>query len=140
MSDAESQKLHDSISNTYRSFVTKVATARRKNYDQIDPLAQGRVWMGSQAKDNGLVDELGGLNEAVARVRKKANLSATGATNLVMFPPRRSLVEFLTNSSAENAVEAYASYHLQSTLGALPGQAALKGGMLRILPFTVSVH
>jgi protease IV len=72
LSDAEKQKLHQGIEATYRSFVTKVATARKKTYDQIDPLAQGRVWMGAQASSNGLVDHLGGLNEARTKRRNNA--------------------------------------------------------------------
>ena len=140
LSDAAHQKLHDEIANTYHSFVTKVAAARKKNYDQIDTLAQGRVWMGTQAQNNGLVDELGGLNEAVARVRKKAHLSPNGDTDLVMFPPRRTLFEFLTNTPPEQAAEAYAFAKVQSHLGNLPGPAALKGGLLNILPFSISVH
>ncbi len=140
LSDAAVQKLHAEIANTYHSFVTKVATARKKNYDQIEPLAQGRVWMGPQAQNNGLVDDLGGLNEAVARVRQKAHLSPNGDTNLVMFPPRRTLLEFLTNTSPEQAVEAYAFSKVQSHLANLPGPAALKGGLLNILPLAISVH
>ena len=81
LSDAGRRKLHESIETTYRSFVGKVAAARKKNYDQIDPLAQGRVWMGEQARQNGLIDELGGLDQAIALVRQKAKLAANGETN-----------------------------------------------------------
>lgn len=140
LSNAAHQKLHDGIEKTYRSFVGKVAAARRRTYDQIDPLAQGRVWMGNQAKENGLVDQLGGLNEAIASVRRKAKLSAGGETNLVMFPPRRSLLEFLTNSSGEQMAEGYAFSKIRSSIPDLPGPAALKGGMLHILPFSLTVH
>ncbi len=140
LSDAARQKLHDSIQKTYQSFVTKVATARRRTYDQIDPLAQGRVWMGNQAKENGLVDELGGLNEAIASVRRKAKLSAGGETNLVMFPPRRSLLEVLTNSAGDQMAEAYAYGKIRSSIPNLPGPAALKGGILRLFPFALSIH
>ena len=86
LSDAGRQKLHESIEATYASFVSKVATARKKSYAQIDPIAQGRVWMGTQALQNGLVDQLGGLNRAIAMVRQRAHLSATGETNLVIYP------------------------------------------------------
>ena len=140
LSDAAHQKLHDSIEKTYHSFVTKVATARRKTIDQIDPLAQGRVWMGNQAKENGLVDQLGGLNEAIASVRRKANLPALGDTNLVMFPPRRTLLEFVTNSSGEQMAETYALRKVRSSMPDLPGPAVLKGGMLHVLPFSLSVY
>lgn len=139
LSDAAQQKLHDQISRTYRSFVTKVAAARRKTYDQIDPLAQGRVWMGTQAKDNGLVDALGGLNEAISSVRRKARLSDSGDTDLVMFPPRRSLLEYLTSSPAEQVAEDYASSKIRAKVN-LPGSAAMRGGLLQVMPFSVTIH
>jgi protease-4 len=145
LSDAARQKLHDSIEATYRSFVTKVAASRRKTYDQIDQLAQGRVWMGAQARQNALVDETGGVDEAVAFIRKKAKLPAGGDTNLVMFPPRRSLLDILTNSSSESITEAVAWSKIHSIApglpdAVLPSPALLKGGVLRILPYQLSIQ
>ena len=61
----ERQMLRDGIDESYRDFVGKVAEARHRNFGDIEPLAQGRVWLGSQAKTNGLVDELGGLDTAI---------------------------------------------------------------------------
>ncbi len=140
LSDAARQKLHDSIEATYKSFVSKVASARRKTYDQIDPIAQGRVWMGAQARQNGLVDQLGGLDQAIALVRKRAKLSAGGETNLITFPPRRSLIDILTNSSPDALETAIAGSKIRKALPGLPSQALLKGGMLRILPYRLTVQ
>ncbi len=140
LSDAARQKLHESIEATYKLFVGKVATARKKAYDQIDPIAQGRVWMGSQARQNGLVDQLGGLDQAVATVRQKAHLPPTGDTNLVMFPPRRSLLEALTSSSPESLQDSAAESKIRQLLPALPSRVLLKGGMLRILPYELNIH
>jgi protease IV len=139
LSDAAKQKLHDSIQATYRSFVSKVAASRKKTYDQIDPLAQGRVWMGAQARQNGLVDELGGLDDAVALVRKRAKLSPSGDTNLVMYPPRRSLLDVLMNSP-ETSLEAVADVKLRQIVPGLPSQSFFNGGMLRIMPYKLIVH
>lgn len=140
LSDAGYQKLHDSIQSTYRSFVGKVASARRKSYDQVDPLAQGRVWMGAQAKQNGLVDELGGLNEAIASIRRRAKLPAGGETNLVMFPPRRSLLQALSAAQSDGGSEAALWNRVRAHIPGLPGPAALKGGMLEILPYKLVVQ
>lgn len=140
LSDAAKQKLHESIEATYRAFVTKVASARKKTYAQIDPLAQGRVWMGAQAHDNGLIDELGGLDEAVSLIRKRANLSPSGATNLVLYPPRRTLFELLTESSPENIESAAAEDRIRTVLPGLPDTTLLRGGMLRFLPYRLIVH
>jgi protease-4 len=140
LSDAAQQKLHDSILATYRSFVGKVATARKKNFDQIDAIAQGRVWMGTQARENGLVDELGGLDQAIALIRKKANLSASGDTNLVAYPPRRSLYEVLSNASPDALENSFAESRIRKQFPGLPSRALLEGGMLRMLPYRLSVQ
>jgi protease-4 len=140
LSDAGRQKLHESIEATYKSFVGKVAAARKKTYDQIDPLGQGRVWMGAQAKQNGLVDQLGGLDEAVDIVRKKAGLSATGETNLVMYPPRRSLLEILSNATPETWEEAAAESKIRALMPGLPSRALMTGGMLRLMPYSLNVR
>lgn len=140
LSDAARQKLHESIESTYKLFVTKVASARKRAYDQIDQIAQGRVWMGTQARQNGLVDQLGGLDQAIATVRQKAHLPPTGETNLVMFPPRRSLLEVLANIAPDALQDSVAESKIRQLLPALPSRALLKGGLLRILPYQFDIH
>jgi len=140
LSDAEQQKLHQSIQATYKSFVSKVAAARRKTYDQIDAIAQGRVWMGTQARENGLIDQLGGLDSAVSLIRQRAKLAGTGETDLVVYPPKRSLFDILMGSSKEGMEEAVAERQIRQVLPGLPGQSLLQGGLLRVLPYRLSVH
>ncbi len=140
LSDAGRQKLHESIEATYKSFVGKVAASRKKTYEQIDALAQGHVWMGAQAKDNGLVDQLGGLTEAIDIVRKKAGLSVGGDTNLVMFPARRSLLELLTNASPETLEDAAMERKIRALAPGLPRQSLLHGGVMQIMPYSVTIH
>ncbi len=140
LSDAGRQKLHESILATYKSFVGKVAAARKKNFDQIDALAQGHVWMGEQAKQNGLVDQLGGFDEAITIVRKKAGLSAAGDTNLVLYPPRKSLLEMLSNTTPEAMEDAAMERKIRAVVPGLPSQMLLKGGLLQILPYRLSVR
>ncbi|MEP6941140.1 MAG: S49 family peptidase, partial [Rudaea sp.] len=62
------------IDKGYQSFIGKVAAARGKTPDQINAIARGRVWSGEQAKERGLVDQLGGLREAAAAAAKAASL------------------------------------------------------------------
>ena len=140
LSDAAQAKLHDSILATYRSFVGKVAASRKKTFDQIDSIAQGRVWMGTQARENGLVDDLGGLDQAIALIRKKANLSASGDTNLVPYPARRSLYEILSNATPDALESSYTESRIRKLLPGLPSRALLEGGMLRILPYQLTVQ
>ena len=140
LSNEAQQKLHESIAATYRSFVGKVAQARKKNYDQIDAIGQGRVWMGEQARQNGLVDDLGGFDRAIALVRAKAHLSAGGETNLVLYPPRRSVFEILSNSSPD-AIESFAAERkIRNAVRELPSRTLLEGGMLKILPMQFRIQ
>lgn len=62
------------INKGYRDFITRVGNARNKTPEEIDAVARGRVWSGAQAKESGLVDHLGGLNEAIAAAAKRAHL------------------------------------------------------------------
>jgi protease-4 len=144
LSPAETEKLHESIAATYRSFLTKVAGARRKSIDQVDAIGQGHVWMGMQARDNGLVDELGGLDEAVAYIRGKAKLAAGGETNLVMYPPRRSLFEILAGSSPESLEDSLSESRIRRLVPGLPmgfaGFSFLRGGMMSRMPYSLTVY
>ncbi len=55
----------EGIETVYTTFVTKVAEGRNMTFEEVDEIAQGRVWTGKQALENGLVDELGGLEDAI---------------------------------------------------------------------------
>ena len=67
------------IDKGYRDFTGKVAAARERSVEQIDAVARGRVWTGAQAKERGLVDAFGGLDEAVADAAARAKLGKPGA-------------------------------------------------------------
>jgi protease IV len=133
----ERDKLREGIDESYHDFVTKVATARRRSYQDIDAVAQGRVWLGSQAKDHGLVDELGGLDTALAAVKKKANIPASESVTLTMYPGRRSLLDMLLHrSTPEDMLET----RVAQLIGPMPVRAWLHGGMLSIVPFRIAVR
>ena len=85
--------------STYQAFLERVAEGRKRKVGDIEPLAQGRVWMGAQAKGNGLVDQLGGLDEAIELVRKRANIGAADRIRLVPFPPKRTLFDQIFNAN-----------------------------------------
>jgi ClpP class serine protease len=76
-----------------------VAEGRKRKVSDIEPLAQGRVWMGAQAKGNGLVDQLGGLDQAIELVRQRAKIAPTERIRLVPFPRKRTLFEQIFNSN-----------------------------------------
>ena len=62
------------IRRGYSEFIGKVAQARGKTAEEVDAIAQGRVWSGAQAKERGLVDKLGGLGDAIAAAASRAKL------------------------------------------------------------------
>ncbi|MEP4484075.1 MAG: signal peptide peptidase SppA [Halioglobus sp.] len=64
------------VDHTYRSFVDIVANGRNMTFEQVDAIAQGRVWGAEDALENGLVDALGGLDDAVEAAAQLAGLSA----------------------------------------------------------------
>ncbi|KIX20889.1 protease IV [Flavobacterium sp. 316] len=64
----------ESIENVYATFLNRVATGRKMTTEQVDAIAQGRVWTGTDALKNGLVDELGGLDEALKYAAKIAKI------------------------------------------------------------------
>ena len=75
--DAAFQASADSaIRRLYRSFVTRVAEGRKLPWSDVDAVAQGRVWMGEDALERKLVDEIGGLEEAIAEARRRAGVPA----------------------------------------------------------------
>ncbi len=63
------------IDDIYKTFVNHVAEGRGKTFDEIDAIAQGRVWTGKEALTNGLVDELGSLDDAIAHAATLADLT-----------------------------------------------------------------
>jgi protease-4 len=131
----ERQMLRSGIDESYHDFVSKVADARHRKFEEIEPLAQGRVWLGSQAKSNGLVDELGGLDTAVDMVKAKAKIPASEHVTVVMYPGRRSVIDMLLHRSTDDALES----KIAQVFGPVPFHAWMRGGMLRVMPFWLTV-
>ncbi len=76
MSAAERASQQARINTFYELFLRRVAEGRNMKRDAVDAVGQGRIWTGEQAKERGLVDELGGLRQALAYVRSQAHLDA----------------------------------------------------------------
>jgi protease-4 len=136
LDDEQRAKLRREIETFYKGFVERVAAGRKQSYDKMEPLAQGRVWLGAQAKQNGLVDELGGLDRAIEMVRDRAKISSSEKIILVTYPPKRTVWDVLFNRSDETSqMEA----HLRPVIGRLPWRALAHGGILRLMPFAIDV-
>jgi protease-4 len=96
-SPTERAKVEEQMQATYDLFVSRVAEGRRSSPEKIDAIARGRVWTGQQARDLGLVDELGGLNRAIALAKEHAKLDAAAPVSLVIYPQKRSIVDLVSN-------------------------------------------
>jgi protease-4 len=75
MSDDSRALLQSQIGRGYEEFLQRVSTGRKKTRDQIDSIAQGRVWAGTDAKRLGLVDQLGSFDDAVRSAARRAKLT-----------------------------------------------------------------
>ncbi|MFA5908300.1 MAG: signal peptide peptidase SppA [Vicinamibacterales bacterium] len=94
-SPEERTKIQESMQSVYDQFVERTAAARHMPPEKVDEVAQGRVWTGEQARQLGLVDELGGLYTAIDLAKQRARIPADEEVELVVYPPRRSVYEVL---------------------------------------------
>jgi protease IV len=143
LSDDERQKITGQIDAFYRAFVGNVADGRKKPFDQIEPLAQGRVWLGAQAKQNGLVDQLGGLDRAIEVLKQQAHMSPSERVTLVPYPGQRSVFDLLFRSRADASAGVAmrrVEMEMGKMFGPLPWQAFSQQGFLKVMPYSVSVH
>jgi len=94
--DEERAKVLEGMQAFYDQFVEKVAEARHTTPEKIDQVAQGRVWTGQQARQVGLVDQLGGLQAAIAVAKQRARIPAEEEVDIVVYPPRRSFYDVVS--------------------------------------------
>jgi len=135
---AEQQKYQQEIDSFYSGFVRRVARARKKSYEQINDIAQGRVWLGAQARKNGLVDELGGLDKAIEMVKVRARIPATDKITLVPYPGKRSVLDVLMKSNEDSAsLEVKA---LRKLTHGLPIELLMHGGVLKLMPYRIDAR
>ncbi len=141
----EARKVQEQLRAGYDEFVKKAADSRSTTVERLQELAQGRVWTGQQAKANGLVDELGGLDRAVAVAKALAKLDADADVELVTYPAPKTFYQLLSDtlsgSTTSTAVQAWVASNLSSgeieALRAIRGPAAAfrPGELLALMPF-----
>ena len=140
------KKLDEQLQAFYDQFVEKAAASRRSTPEKIDALAQGRVWTGRQAKDRGLVDALGGLDQAIELAKERAKIPADSVVEVVVYPARKSFYEILsdqlngTNQSIDVGrwLAASLTKGELDVLRAMRGPIAMfrRGEPLALMPFT----
>lgn len=145
----------------YKSFVTKAAEARGKTYDEMHEVAQGRVWLGNQAKERGLVDHIGGLDKAIQRVKEMAGIPEDEFVRIVKIKKGSSFAQrlgldfdedarvrfdvdaplFMTDVSPTlsglNPVTRFVAASVESAIEDLAGEGALSGVAGKIVAGTL---
>ena len=117
-SDEERATILQSMQEVYAVFTGRVSAGRKLPIEKVQELAQGRVWTGVMGKQLGLVDELGGLDAALAEARAETKVPATA--DLEIYPPAPTLRDVLSKygqvqaplglASASQALDALAAF------------------------------
>jgi protease-4 len=133
-------RIGEYMEDFYDTFVARVAASRRRTLDQIQTVAQGRVWTGQQARDRGLVDELGGLDLAVAIAKQRASIPEDEDVEIVVYPARRSLYDALSERFGRSNLGSWGvltGAAGRSAMAALAAPALLfrRGEPLALMPF-----
>ena len=152
----ERERVEKMMKTVYKDFVNKAATGRDKSFDDIDEIAQGRVWTGKQAKALGLVDELGGLDTALSIAKEQAGFAADDKVNLIVLPRQKPFLEELMERMVEDMegsiqlpFQLTASHPVLSILGAQWQHVVMWLGLfgfedgtqvLTILPYDVLIR
>ncbi|MGB5978720.1 MAG: signal peptide peptidase SppA [Cyclobacteriaceae bacterium] len=132
LSEGEREIIQKQVDEGYRTFITKAAQGRDMNLDRMKALAGGRVWSGTEALERGLVDKLGGLNDAIATAASSAGLE-DGDYSVRYYPEEKDFFEKIAegfNSKAEQRIaeeqlgEYYQYLKLMNKLNSYQGMQA----------------
>lgn len=113
LNDGEKGLMQMYVNNGYDLFLTRCSEGRGISKEELDKIAQGRVWTGSTAKELGLVDELGGLDKALEIAKAKADVDNC---TVMSYPGKESFFETLMNTRPDNYIKARI---LKGTMGEL---------------------
>ncbi|MCK6553121.1 signal peptide peptidase SppA [Candidatus Binatia bacterium] len=122
----------------YDVFVDRVASGRNLSRERVDEIGRGRVWTGAQAKEVGLVDELGGLHAAIEATRTAAGIDSLQEVELVYYPRRKSVVERLGD-----LVSAHTAGRLPQEIRLALGTLAVPfadGTLLAVMPAGIDIR
>jgi protease-4 len=121
-----------SLDRIYDDFTAKVAEGRDLSRERVHELARGRVWTGADAKEHGLVDELGGLDAALDLARKKAGLASDAPVRT--YPHTSPLERLRPPESSEDRTAASARFDGWGSLGGLAARLGLPAAGPLTLP------
>jgi protease IV len=99
LTEVEKNIWQNQTNEIYETFTRKASEGRKMSQDELKKIASGRVWTGEQAKENGLVDVLGGLDEAIKIAASKAGVAAD--YKLRYYPKQKTTLEKLFGTVEE---------------------------------------
>ncbi|MEP6944888.1 MAG: signal peptide peptidase SppA [Acidobacteriota bacterium] len=150
--DSEKAKMTEQANNVYYdNFLPKVAAGRNKSREEIDSIGQGRVWTGTQAKQNGLIDEFGGLERAIAIAKQLAGLPADKEVRRMVYPVPKPFFEAYFGSDDDTEASVKQDQTRAAILEALPADvrrafrySALldqmqRGEAMTMMPFDLTI-
>jgi protease IV len=120
---AQRDWIQKSLQDTYAQFTEGVARGRHMSVAAVDKIGKGRVWSGAQAKDLGLVDELGGMDRAIEVAKQLAHIPASESVHIVRFPREKTFWELLFERERSMSESESIQAALQRILAAGPVQA-----------------
>lgn len=120
LSEEEKAILQELIDSTYRQFVEVIAENRKMDVEEVKKFADGRIFSGAQAKELGLVDELGSQSDAVDLAAKLARIE--GKPDLVDLSPPKSFLQKVTGANISEILESMgiSSIHKRTPLWLMP--------------------
>ena len=116
LSEEQKTQVRSWMEDIYKNFVKKAADGRGLKFDELEPKAHGRVYTGAQAKENHLVDELGGFNTALQLLKKELKIPEAEEVQLVLYPKPKTLWQSLLEGDLFKASFAGSSLSLESKL------------------------
>ncbi len=99
--DEERQRFEADHWKGFNWWLADVADERGMTFEEAEKLAHGRVWTGRQAKANGLVDEVGGLDRAIEMAKELAGIPADEKVTVVHYPKKKDLLEILLSGGGD---------------------------------------
>jgi len=131
----------EGVEHIYNTFVTHVAEGRKMTFAQVDSIAQGRVWSGSQAIKIGLVDKIGGLNDAIKEAATLAKVKKYNTRNYPEYD--KELEDLLANLPFAQSKESFIKEELgeenYKVLQEIKRMQSQKG-VQTMMPFKINIR
>jgi protease-4 len=140
--DAERAKFREFLEGFYQTFLDRVSEGRGMTKEAVHAVAQGRVWTGVQAKERGLVDELGGLNVAITEAKTLANIATDEEVEIIRLPRRKTFVDQIVEDMQKSQLPAEMQVpEVREAYGRLYAldQVLADGGVAAMLPATIEI-